>query len=341
MTIKRRESRIARIEHVLVFYDGPQLVLFNSVKGYRAIGVAVEKPGFKYPLFCAIVLERHYQAYLSGKVDLLFIFKATPKGRLYFADLCNENNNVPLYKATVEEIESNEYFPEPGIFSTVHTHTDRASNTHGHTQKFLIDGNWEARDFSQFHGKMADTYSLHYIADKLEDQSLSAAESVFLKSSISDKPWQGGGSYLSFYGTVRDKTSSIHPLRVSGIEYHSPGYVDLSGKKDILDKIIASIEVSISKQDEIADLYKSIQKTLKSEGLLGSDRTFKFTSGTLQEYAKKQSFRLCELLQLPNPQGILDACEGEIGVFAKLVNSYCRRVRALAAFYVQGRVRTG
>lgn len=335
------KSVTGSVEHILVFYDGPQLVLMKNQHGENLLGYAIEKNGYKYPLFVVQMLERYLEQYLIGKVDLRFIFKKTPKSRLYFADIGAGLKDVRLRKSKDSEL-SEEVFPEAGIFSATHTHPIAGYfSRNNEKQRFAIDGVWEARDFSQFHGKMADTYSLLYIAQKLDVEEASVDESAFLRESIADRPWRGGGSYLSFYGGIKDEARSVHPLRVAGIEYHSPGYMDVAGKREVLDEIVEAIEIAIEDQDNIRKQYAAIRKTLRSEGLLKAGSEYGFSNEAIQKYVERQALALAEGLGLPNGIHILKLCDDNVAVFAKLVLSYYRRIRGLAAFFVQGRASIG
>ncbi|MBU1313956.1 MAG: hypothetical protein KJ947_22445 [Alphaproteobacteria bacterium] len=278
--------------------------------------------------------------YLLGKVDLRYVFDATPSYRYYFADLGLKEKPIKLRRAKSTEIDEST-LPEEGIFSTAHTHPIAAlEDSYNDRQRFNIDGVWEARDFSQFHGKMADTYSLLFIAQKLDADNTTRDEVGFLRASISERPWQGGGSYLSFYGGMKSDARSVHPLRVAGIEYHSPGYVELEGKREVLDEILEAIRKIVSdNSDQIAKNYSAIHKSLKHEGLLGAGREGAFLNEGTESYVRRQALRLAGLTALPNAELIWEACDRNTAVFAKLVLSYCRRLRQLASFVVEGRVK--
>lgn len=335
------KSVTATVENILVYYDGPQLLLLKNQSGEYLLAHAIERPGYKYPIFCCQMIQRHLDRYLLGKVDLRYVFDQTPKNRYYIADLGLKEKPVKLRRAKAAEIDETT-LPEFGIFSTGHTHPiEGLPETFHDRQRFSIDGVWEARDFSQFHGKMADTYSLLFIAQKLDESAGASSEEVgFLRASITERPWQGGGSYLSFYGGMKSESRSLHPLRVAGIEYHSPGYVDLEGKREVLDEITEAIlKIVKDTNDEIAKNYSAVHKALKGEGLLGASKEKEFFNEGVEKYVKRQTIRLAGLTALPNAELIWQACDRNTAVFAKLVLSYCRRLKGLANFIVEGRVK--
>lgn len=118
-----RNSTRARLVDVLVLYDGPQLVLLENDHDETLIAHAIEKQGYKYPIFAAQIKPRFLERYLAGKVDLRFLFINTPQSRLYFGDLesLDDSSSITLRKAKEKDLVEDIY-PEAGIFSTVHTH---------------------------------------------------------------------------------------------------------------------------------------------------------------------------------------------------------------------------
>jgi hypothetical protein len=341
--ISSRFAKTASIKHVLVFYDGPQLVLLETDRGHPMIAVGVTKDNMLYPMFAAEIIGNQFEKYLQGKVDLNFVFRSTPTNRLYIFDLAKaKDKHVDLIRATGEDAKQEQFYPTPGIFSRSHTHPlEEEKNKGDGLQRFLIDGTWEASDFSGFYGKIADTYALTYISNSLTAASVTEADKVFLKDSITEKNWQGGGSYSSFYGGMRGRARSRHPLQVQSIEYHSPGDIEVLGNKAVLDHVINSIDHLIKNHGSISKTYRAIYRTLSREGVLRADKSAALSNDRLEKYVYDQSVSLATKVGLPNSSQVFLACEGNFIVFAKVILSFSRRVRDLARFYVEGRVKTG
>lgn len=342
MTINRF-AKSAAIKQVLVYYDGPQLVLLESDRGYPMLAVSVERPDFGYAMFAAEIVGNQLEKYLQGKADLNFVFRSATVRRLYFFDLSREAQaHVTLVRATSAEAENEDYYPLPGIFARSHTHPLQEEATKGEgTQRFLIDGKWEATDFSGFYGKIADTYALMYVSRGLGAVSATEVDKIFLRDSILEKNWQGGGSYASFYGGMRGRARTRHPLRVSGIEYHSPGYIEVVGNTAVLLGVNDSVNSVIKDHAQISKVYKAVYRALKQDGLLRADKGKSFSTDAAEAYTLKQASRLAGMVGLHNVSFILEACENNVVVFAKVVLSFSRRIRDLARFYVEGRVKAG
>ncbi|WP_157344838.1 hypothetical protein [Bradyrhizobium pachyrhizi] len=331
------------MKQVLVFYDGPQLALLESDRGHAMLAVAVTREGYGYPMFAVEILGNYLEKYLQGKADLRYVFASAPVNRLYFFDLTEEKSGrVLLTRATSDDAANELYYPLHGIFSRSHTHPLEEEVAKGEgKRRFLIDGKWEATDFSGFYGKIADTYALMYISESLETLSATESDKLFLQSSINEKNWQGGGSYGSFYGGMRGRARSRHPLKVEGIEYHSPGYIDVLGNIAVLNRVDEAVQRLIRRGRDISKLYKAVYKSLKNEKLLRADKTSGFANESTEQYTLAQSYRLAAMVGLSNPESMFAACDNNVIVFAKVVLSFSRRVRDLTRFYVEGRVRRG
>lgn len=340
--MSQRKATSATIDKTLVYYDGPQLLLLRSEYNDPLLAVAIEKDGYRYPLLCCQMLPRVLNKYMEGTVDLRFVFNQTPVSRMYFADIGQKfGDRIRLVKAKEGELNEDVY-PDSGLFARLHTGGDISGEYRKYADKkrFNIDGAWEARDFSRFHGRIADAYSLLFIAKAMnKGVQPSPSEARFLRASIEDRPWQGGGSYLAFYTSVKNDGIPLHPLRVAGIEYHSPGYVDLAGRNDVLDDVVLSIADVMENHAEIVGVYRAIRRVLSGEGLLSAGREATFANEVVEEYVRSQSLGFASLVSLPNAESVLtDACDGNVLVFAKLILSYYRRLKGIADFFIEGRV---
>src|SRR5260370_5769193 len=268
MNTRHRQARSAIIKQVLVYYDGPQLIWLESSRRHPMLAIAVNKDNMQYPLFACEIIGNTFDRYINGKVDLSYVFRSTPLGRLFFFDLASvKDDQIDLIRAAGAEARNDRFYPSQGIFSRSHTH-HLENEQEDAPHEFLIDGTWDAQDFSRFYGKIADTYSLTFVVNRLSEGQASPEDKAFLKSSIVERNWQGGGSYLSFYKGVKERASSRYPLRVAGIEYHSPGFIKLAGNSIVLDQVISIIYGFIANIKQIEDHYRLVHDVLKREGLL-------------------------------------------------------------------------
>lgn len=120
---KVRHANSAAVVQPLVMFDGPQLLYLRSNRQLPMLAVATlsDRPS-NYPMFAAELFDHEFNRYMMGKVDLNFVFRRTPKSRLYFFDLSDcVDSAVTLRRATASDISNNENYPEPGLFSRIHT----------------------------------------------------------------------------------------------------------------------------------------------------------------------------------------------------------------------------
>lgn len=324
----------------LVEYDGPQLAYFVTSRDYPMLAIAVEHPVLGYGMFCVELSDALFDKYMLGRTDLASLFRNSIRSRLYFLDfMAGDNGTFKLLKADVAEIENDDYYPLQGIFSRSHTSSLNDIAEVGQVvERFLIDGNWDARDFARFSGKLADTYSLVRIAEKLDDE-IADEDKNLLVNLIEERKWQGGGSYGGFYSDAREKTKRDYPLSVAGIEYHSPGYIDMRGHEDTLNEVVSAISIYRANRESLDEQYRSLHNLLKREGLLTADRLANFESASSAGFAVQRAIRLGDRLGLPNTE-LLSRLAGPAPVFIKVILSFFRRVRDLSLFYAEGRVRS-
>ncbi|MBN9981855.1 MULTISPECIES: hypothetical protein [Rhizobium] len=335
-----KTSITASYKGALVEYDGPQLAYFVSSRGYKMLAVAVDRDDMDYAMFAVEVSDVLFDRYLLGKTDLASLFRTAPKTRLYFLDfLMLRDNEIKLWKADLQDLGNDDFYPLPGLFSTTHTSNFSQIDEVGlETERFYIDGKWDARDFAQFSGKLADTYSLVRISGKLSSTT-DLEDRDLLVSLIEDRRWQGGGSYGGFYASTKEKTRRDYPLNVIGIEYHSPGYIDMRGHADTLNEVIASILVYLDNRQKFDEEYRGLHKLLQREGLLSADKSQAFSSEETRSYAVRRCISLADNLGLPNTEKLSAMC-ASAPVFVKVILSFFRRIKALSLFYVEGRVRS-
>lgn len=332
-------ARTAYLEQTLVAYDGPQLVLFKSDRGFRVLGLAVDEPTAEtYPLLLAEVKDEDFRRYLDQKVDLHYIFRFAAK-RLYYGNWAalNEQGWLPLIrpKDTVPDA----YFPDQGFWSRHHTveytGTVFASDT---LASFAIDGSWDASDFARFYSKFADLYAfltvgVRQLADQIPADALQS-----VKRLIQTLAWRGGGSYVGFYDTMFSKIDALSPLRVNRIQYASPGTIELKGSPDALGHVGTVVNFFAADSGEVKEAYDFVHKVLGKENLKGADTDAGFSSQTMEQAVRQKCDILNKGLGIDSPDHVLGLCDGKVVIYAKITLSFYRRAKALHLFHAEGRV---
>lgn len=334
-----RSATSAKLIQTLVFYDEPQVALLETNRNIKMLAVAIDRPDMTQPFFAAEIKEKTLNRYLDGKVDLNYVLRYTDYKKSYFFDWSlMKQRMVKLQLASTEELKNENLYPEPGFFSRDHTHPYIRNNEETVRHVYNIDGSWEATDFSRFYGKIADIYAFLSIADKLDDQAPDVDDKDFIRRSIGSYFWQGGGSYVNFYNDIGSHIESEYPLKVSRIQYASPGQIELEGKKEIfaeIDSVIANFEASYS---ELVEYYRNINQILVKEKLKRADRSAQLSSDALDQYVRRLSTDFALRMNIPNPKEIYSVCAENTVVYAKVILSFFRRARAIYLFQVEGRV---
>jgi len=335
-------ARKAYLLQTLVFFDGPQVVLFKSDRQFPMIGLAVDFEDYGDPSAADFLLtevtDRSWRDYIDQKVDLRFLFLDASK-RLYTGRWTEEDGHtIPLKVAKPNEL-SAEFLPDHGFWSRNHTiELDEASKRPTTSQEYAIDGTWDASDFSRFYGRTADLYAfLSVTSDKILG-GLDAIKRLNVEGLIKGLAWQGGGSYVGFYDRLFGQVDDLIPLRVSRIAYASPGTIELRGDEEPLNDVNAMIEAFEKNRDDLTSLYSSIHGRLKKARLLGAAADRGFPNPEIESVVRDLSFSLYSHLGVENPASFFELCGRNTLVFSKIVLSVFRRVKDLQTFHAQGRV---
>lgn len=341
---KQRRAQSATVSRVLVEYDGPQLVLLETSRRHPMLAVAVDYPSYDYGMFACEIVGNQLDRYLYGKTDLLYVYQTTSANRLFTFDFASadESGKVKLTPATSNDVNNDSLYPEWGIFSRSHTYkVTSAFDAENKTQRFFIDGNWETYEFGKFYSRISDAYAVVNIARRVISKDVADTDKAFLKTLALGKNLDSGGSYRALFSSMRERQTSRNALRVVGIEYHSPGYIDVSGDAWALREISDVMRKVAQRDGAIREAYRSLYGLLQREELLRASGNAQFSDENVARLSDAYSRRLATLTELPNGSEILELLGSNSLIFAKLVLAFARRVQALAAFYAEGRVRSG
>lgn len=329
----------AKLLSPLVYFDGPQVALLHARK-MHVIAVAIEKDDMEYPFFCCRVYKNNWQRYMDGKADLHFLFANAAMDSYYFFDWnqINDDGFVDLVKATDEEASNLEYWPEKGFFSSSHTELVNKDPIDVTSKTFNIDGSWDANEFSSFYGKMSDVYAIFVAENRLSTAPANDNVSDKIKNSVLRRLWQGGGSYSGFYNALEQNIPDMEPLKVTRIQYASPGEIELRGQSEIFSEMLNSFAnfECISRQAEAE--YQFINKMLSKEKLKAASPDSTFSTDEKRDIAKGKADILMECVGLNEFNKFYEACDKNDLVYIKLVMSIYRRFKGVFNFMSEGRV---
>lgn len=337
---RQKKYRQAKFVQSLYEYDGPKLVLLKTPGTSYIIGAAVYKPDLVAPFYGAEVSPQQIYELLSNEYGVRYLF-LKPKHRSWFlfdlADLDHgEGINLMPLKLTSETAE---YLPGRKFFAS--DFTEEISAITGPQPKaeerIYVAGNWEISDFNDLYGVYSDLYSFNDGIEKFLDKHTAIDTKRTVREAFR-KQWQGGGSYGSFYKTLRTVQSHSERLTLGGFEYHSPGWVDIEGKAEKLSAVTDMLRDFNERYVEITAAYNGLYKYLQENKLLSlAAEDFEPSTSLAANVAERgEAFSLI----LPAaPWGIvLELADSNPLVASKVLLSLHRRLARINDFQLQGRV---
>ncbi|MBJ7576854.1 hypothetical protein JHC09_03025 [Devosia sp. MC532] len=331
-------SAYAKYVQTLVEYDGPQVVLLESNKGgmYICVPIDDEISGYDIPFLASGISKKDFTLYLNEYFDLRYLMEKKSTLRTYVFDIAKTKNDYFHLKYIQSVQETREkYIPESGFFSRNHTQkyiNQQESISATHT--YFIDGKWTTTDFSRFYARLSDLYSLFAIADVADDNALAEEK---LEAALTSYSFQGGGSYRNSFKDLGEAANDTYPLRVSRIQYASPGRIDVRGDAGPLRLVDNIIKDFGDGGEHLREVSKNLYSTLQREGALGKKR-LNFSNDVMEAHAHKMSMEIFRASGLPNLDHIQAICADRPVVFAKLALAIYRRAITIARFHEEGRV---
>lgn len=327
----------ATFERVLLYADGPQIVLLDAPKS-KIIAVAIHRDGMEDPFFGSQVSLEQFRDYLQDRFDLRYILSRPSFKRHYLFDLAGlDDGHVKLQRLKVGEVEER-YLPDAGLFARDHTEDYATDFVVADTEEtFGIDGSWDLPEFSRFYSQVADLYAFFNGVEIFSTNSTSDLTQSRVRSAFT-KPFEGGGSYVSLFDSLVSLQSQADRLRVGGITYNSPGHVKIRGASTPLYEIRELIGNVQNASGAILESYGNLYKFLKKSRLLrfpAEKFDGKSASGPSIEILSRA---LADVLDVAPFDTLHEMVGKNLLITAKVLLSICRRAARLNEFFLEGRV---
>lgn len=321
----------------LICYDGVQLFVGMGPRKRWYVCLATPSGDSGAERFlCTPVSNESFAEYLYERLDLLALIKSSTNGKHYIIDFSEETKKgFPLHE--LSEVQR-EWLPDRHIFARCHTeefYLDQdvwAADLDVSTSEIHIDGRWDARDLSTLSDLFTDNYSFLYSLKTNEYVQDPATRGMFQKF-----PWRGGFSTVGFYKGLYNQIPRPHRLSIRGIEYHSPGKIEISAADVIVEEIQSTASRFCERRNALQELYRQLYEGMSARELLGRSRDemdpdpldLQFVQAAVGDLSNAMGFRMLQqLLAVTNNDWI--TC-------AKMFLSYFRRIRALADFFDSGK----
>jgi hypothetical protein len=320
----------------LIVYDEPHLVYFKSDKAH-ILAVAVNPlPNSADDYFAATVSQKNWDRYLEGKVDLWYLLSYASQRNNYTFNSAKLRDGSVMMSPLVGALPIS-YLPEQGIFSDCHTEDFALGRTEGEIEESLfIAGEWGVNEIGVFYQKYSDMYFYSAALDVLLNPSSPLKSKSAISRALSDKPFQGGGSYVQLYDELEDNIPKNQQLALEGITYNSPGLVRVSGARKHLSNVERWVEVYLSNRAAISETHKVLRGYLSKRKLLSASPNAYEASDSAFLFAKSKM--LYEQMGLPDQYKVIQACENNPLLFSKIAMSLFRRISMTAGFFAEGRM---
>lgn len=327
----------AEIIQTLFWYDGPQIVLLSTVGGRYLVAVATDEEENDNGFIAAWVGKQQLADYQAERFDLRFLMTRPSMKKWFYFLWPDSGTRVSLkpLKPSDEVLDRN--IPDAGLFSRAHEAISAISSVSPTlAERFQIDGTWDLKEFSSFYGKIEDIYYIFHTIDRIEDESIPKAEKEAIVERFS-KPFRGGGSYRSMYDEIANDNDSGSRLLVSGIQYNSPGYVEVKARQEPFNELISLLSDYSHDGQKIRRAYGELDSYLSKSKLKRADKSEYITDNALAAIEAKTR-NLCSELNDLSYESLLFLSEGSVLVCAKIALSIGRRTGKLFEFFAQGRV---
>jgi hypothetical protein len=199
-----------------------------------------------------------------------------------------------------------------------------------------IHGDWFESDFEYLFKRYRRLYAFFYATRPRFVKPVQQKLKERLRA-----PWRGGSSRVNMYGQLARELPAIHALRVSKIEYASPGFVRFEALPEIGDSIQTSTMRFLDYEPIVTQQTSAIKKILDRESLNKEDLSgIPDAALPLDDSARAALLEHCSAiaicLQTEDEFETLRKNSPNLVVYSKAVNSVVRQLHMLALLQRQG-----
>jgi hypothetical protein len=329
----------ASVNQILLWYDRPEIVLLKVALSEFILAVSSGSDDDEDDVYVGASMNLTFlESYQEGKFDLRYAL-AHANLRRYWTFKFNANDKkVSLKKIKKSADAVADSLPESGVFSRDHHAIKVVSQiVPDAVEKFDIDGSWELGEFSRFYGQIEDIYYMFNDIRRYSHPKASEKTKTAISGAL-DRPWRGGGSYVAYYDKIANDNAPTAKLRVSGIQYNSPGYVSLRAKKRPFDDIIGLLQAYAHNMPEMRKAHNALYKFMGHNKLLKADAA-KFVGGAIRKSVAEYARKLDAYMPGVSYETFLSMANANEVVAAKVLLSVFRRMDRLYEYFESGRVK--
>lgn len=330
--------KLIRIEQVLHYEVGPQLIVASSNDKTKILAVALPENENGYDFFGGFVSHKQFDNFLNDREDVRHVLRNPDRNKWCYLSRAKDPKCLDGLGAQFEDFPDDWLVPDHGLFASDLSEEYRLfKKPVVDVQRFGVDGNWDMREFSKFHAQISDLYAAFKSIELLNDNTiLDTAKREIVEAAI--RPWKGGGSYLGFFRSLAKVGGRDYRPGIKAIQWASPGHIDVTGSKNSLREIVQSVEHYSRSQRSILESYNELHSYLAEMRLLRMSLKDYDGSGGVSETIEDLAKRLANELNVIEYDSIKALAGGNRLVAAKILLSLARRVTRLHAFFSEGRV---
>jgi hypothetical protein len=203
-------------------------------------------------------------------------------------------------------------------------------------ENYVIDisGEWSLEDLYVFPRAFEQVYFLIYSLS----ENIGEEEIERIRHAYEAFPWRGGYSAVGFYDQLKFTTPRRDRPQIRGIEYHSPGWIELELLVEVAVMVGALVTSVTGSIRLINSTYSRIMKDMQRRKLMRIEiksAELKLTRDQLA-FVEECSSTMARVLGFSNIQEIHDRT-GHPYRSLKILLSLFRRVRTLVEYETKGK----
>lgn len=329
----------AKVIQVLLWYEKPEVVLLEGPSLTYTIAVrSGDLHSSEHTYVGGSMTARRLRDYANGKCDLRFAIGHANTRKFWKFELKPGQESVQMRHITRSDGELVLSLPDSGVFSRDHEDISVIkSKIPDSIEKFSIDGGWDLGEFSQFYGQVEDVYYIMADVDRFDDPTITYDEKKVITEAF-DRSWDGGGSYVAFYKNVANDNDFHSPLRVSGIQYNSPGHVTIFAQREAFDNLMSILNYYSKNEKLCKKAYNELSSFMTYNKLKKKGAATGYVSPGVRDGVEERSRELEAHLPGISFLALTAMTQGNVVVAAKVLASIYRRVERLHRFFDEGRV---
>lgn len=326
----------------LIYFDGPLLSLYRSTR-QDWLYLWAENDGPNQERWLVFPVKRtQLVEYLGGNISLRQMLSArSDLSVLHLRRAREVNQGAVTTSRTGQQVALSQvmqYLPSEDSFFEEDLTPDISLARQIVPERFNVPiaGEWFLPDIGRFSRHYSRIYSFLYCTRPQFVSNLSARVSRYLRA-----PWKGGYSRVNFFDALHAQIPSVHDMRVTGYEYHSPGDIEIEALSNVGRDVAAVVLRYLAAQQQIDEARKGISDIigvtrLRTEDLSGvSDSAIAITSENFLGI-KSRIELISNSLVLQHEFGMLGDMSPNTVVTAKVVLALTKQLSELAGYQSAG-----